>query len=241
MFIILYKVNMRKNVPSSNDPDTCIIVPVYNEASKIARVISDLSLVNAVIICVDDGSTDTSAKIIQKSNVILIQHAFNMGQGAALQTGFDFGLQNNFSYFLTFDADGQHQPDDAKNLINAIKNSNKDVIFGSRFLEKTSNTPIAKSLLLKIATKYTNLMYNSKLTDTHNGLRIFTKKALQKIRIEQCGMGHASEIIRKTVAYHLEYDEIPVYINYSQYSRKKGQKMINSINILIENSLSKWI
>ena len=87
---------------------------MYNEASVIASVVAELRQVFAQVVCVDDGSADDSAALAASAGAEVVAHPINLGQGAALQTGLTFArLQPGASYFVTFDADGQHSVADA--------------------------------------------------------------------------------------------------------------------------------
>jgi len=94
--------------------------------------------------------------------------------------------------------------------------------------------PRAKRLTLRCAATFTRLSTGIPVTDAHNGLRALSRSAAKKIRITQNRMAHASEIIAQIKVKHLRYKEYPVQIIYSEYSIAKGQKISNSINILID-------
>ena len=105
--------------------DTVVVVPVFSEAPVIASVIDELAQYFPNIYCVDDGSPDGSGEIAAKSGAHVVWHPMNFGQGAALQTGIEAGLENpEIKYFVTFDGDGQHSPLDALEIVNQISKGN---------------------------------------------------------------------------------------------------------------------
>lgn len=215
--------------------DTCIIIPVYNEAGVIEEVISGLKQHFSNILCVDDGSSDESARLVAKSGVELIVHQNNQGQGAALRTGIRQALKNpRAKYFITFDADGQHRPEDALKMLKHLKKTNRDIVLGSRFLGQAEDIPRLKRMVLKAAIVFSNVTTGLKLTDTHNGLRVFNREVASKLRLTCSGMAHASEIIYRVAENKFNYAEVPVTITYSSYSKAKGQSVLNSFNILKE-------
>ncbi|HEX6416347.1 MAG TPA: glycosyltransferase family 2 protein [Candidatus Saccharimonadales bacterium] len=220
--------------------DTAIIIPVYNEGKVIRGVISDLLKHFAHIICVNDGSKDNSADEIMAAGAMLVNHPINMGQGAALQTGIEFARElPAVKYYVTFDADGQHRIADAKQMIKLLKKGDHDIILGSRFLGETIGMKKSKEAVLKLAIQFSNITSGVKLTDTHNGLRAFNQHVAETMQITMPDMAHASEILEIISKQKYRYVEIPVVIEYSDYSRGKGQTLINAVNIGFDTLLRK--
>ena len=166
----------------------------------------------------------------------MIRHPVNLGQGAALQTGIEYALREGADVIVTFDADGQHRVADIDVLINAMAKHNVDFVFGSRVLGGAINIPSTRRLLLKAATWFTRITSGLSVTDTHNGLRAMTQRGAGAIRLRQNRMAHASEFLNQVSASRLKYIEVPVTIEYSAYSLAKGQKLGNSLSILVDLS-----
>ena len=224
------------SVSTSHDyRDSWLVVPVYNEASVISDVIAEALLTFPKIVCVDDGSSDGSADEASRAGAHVVRHPINLGQGAALQTGFDYVLRDATARFaVTFDSDGQHLVSDAVNMVERLRQEDLDVVLGSRFLDQRTKASSLKRIVLKLAVIFTNLTTGVRLSDAHNGLRAFTIEGLAQIRIRQNRMAHASEIVAQIGRARLRYAEEPVHIVYTDYSRSKGQSLWNSVNILVE-------
>lgn len=202
-----------------------ILIPAYNEAKAIGPVITELkSHGYHNILVVDDGSRDETAKIARDAGAEALLHLINRGQGGALKTGLNY-LAQEYSpeVIITFDADGQHRPEDIKILIKPIQQDDADIVLGSRFLKPTSKIPLLRRIMLRCAVLFTNIISHIKLTDTHNGLRALNRKAYSSIVITHRGMEHASDIIDEISKKKLRYTECPVTIIYSDYSKMKGQ------------------
>lgn len=238
-----FKINHESDVPKALNnrqleiaARTCCIVPIYNEATVIEDCIADLRTIFSNILVIDDGSTDDSASKAKRSGAQVIRHTLNVGQGLAISTGFKWVQgQNKFKNIVTFDGDGQHIAHDALRLVEELENSSLDIVFGSRFLGyEKSNTPAIKRIILKIVTKITNILTGIKLSDAHNGLRALTVEASKVVELTQAGMAHASQMISLTRQANLKYHEIPVNVLYTSYSRKKGQSILNSVNIVAD-------
>jgi glycosyltransferase involved in cell wall biosynthesis len=215
--------------------DTWVIIPLYNEEQVIANVIKDVLTEFPHVVCIDDGSTDGSADVAAAAGARVVRHPFNLGQGAALQTGFQFALADpSMKYLVTFDADGQHQITDAVGMVERLRAGEAEVVFGSRFLDDRTKPNFAKKMVLRAAVGYTNLTTNTRLTDAHNGLRAISRPVVEKLDITQNRMAHASELVAQIGASKASYVEHPVHILYTDYSKAKGQTLWNSINILAD-------
>jgi glycosyltransferase involved in cell wall biosynthesis len=229
-------VNERIDLPlRSTRPDTWVVVPLYNEASVITDVVQDVRAAFPQVVCVDDGSSDGSAVAARKGGAVVVQHPVNLGQGAALQTGISYALRDpEMRYVVTFDADGQHRVEDAVAMVEELRAGTADVVFGSRFLDARTKPSKAKRMLLRAAVAYTNMTTKMRLTDAHNGLRAMNRTVAERLDIRQNRMAHASEIVEQIGSAGFRYTEHPVHIIYTDYSRSKGQSMLNSVNILTE-------
>lgn len=218
-------------------PDTWVIIAAYNEERSLGAVLEGLAGRGLQLVVVDDGSTDQTADIALKHPVLLARHACNLGQGAALQTGISLALRSpEGKFIITFDADGQHSADDIPRLVEPVRAGSCDVCLGSRFTAggKALNISIQKRVLLFLALTLTRWMTGLKLTDTHNGLRAFSREAVSRLDITQDRMAHASQILSQIAANRLRYREIPVTVTYSAYSVSKGQGVLDGINVLWE-------
>lgn len=217
------------------DSTSWIVIPLYNEASVIGDVIMKLRPRFAHIVCVDDGSTDGSPEAAERAGAHVIHHPVNLGQGAALQTGIEYALaHDSCEYIVTFDADGQHRVEDAVEMLETARAHGAAIIFGSRFLDDRTNPGWLKKVVLKTAIRVTNLTTGMKLTDAHNGLRVIRRDAAEKIDLKQDRMAHATEIVLELGRTGLPWREHPVELLYTDYSKGKGQSVLNSINILVD-------
>ena len=225
---------LQRGLDDRKNSDTWVVIPLYNEASVIADVINGLLAVFPNVVCIDDGSHDGSGIAARAAGAHVVTHPINLGQGAALQTGFEYALEREAGFVVTFDADGQHRVEDAANMVTRARDENLAIVFGSRFLDKRTKPGFLKRLVLKTAVLVTNWSTRTQLTDAHNGLRVIRKDALQRIKLRQDRMAHGTEIVMQLGRTGLPYGEEPVEVLYTDYSKSKGQSLLNSINILIE-------
>jgi len=217
-----------------------VVIPAHNERKTIGKVIKDLKNHNYnKIIVIDDGSTDNTDLVASTKGAMVVGYLHNYGQGHALSKGIDLAFQlDKPDIIITFDADGQHQAKDVKNLIKVIKEG-YDVALGSRFLKK-NKIPFFKKIILKGGVLMIKLFYGADVTDAHNGLRALSAKAAKVINITENRMAHASEIMEKIMKHQLKYKEVPVTIKYTKYSKLKGQSIFNALKILWRMFVRKW-
>jgi glycosyltransferase involved in cell wall biosynthesis len=215
--------------------DVWLVIPLYNEGTVIADVVRDARRTFSQIVCVDDGSSDDSAGEAGRAGAVVVRHPVNLGQGAALQTGFEYTLgEPGMRWVVTYDADGQHQVSDVVAMLDKAVAEDLDVVFGSRFLDDRTEAGLAKRLVLRAAVRYTNWTTGTSLSDAHNGLRVISRDVVARIEITQNRMAHASELVHQIGTLDVRYGESPVHILYTDYSRAKGQSLWNAVNILAD-------
>ena len=203
---------------------TLIIIPAFNEEKNLGRVISGLFEhgYNNILV-VDDGSRDLTAEIARRGGVIVLRHAFNRGQGAALESGNEFARQNGFEIAVHFDADGQFNPEDIKGALKKITDGETEVVLGSRFLDNRSKIPFFKKYFILPLARLVNYIFTGVwLSDAHNGFRILGPRALKEIKIVQDGMAHATEIIVQIKKHDLKFKEYPVEVKYYKFGQNFG-------------------
>jgi len=214
------------------------IIPAYNEEDCIVDVIREVKKVINNIIVVDDGSTDNTYNISLNEGAIVLRHIINRGQGAALRTGNEYALSKKAEIIVHFDADGQFKADEIDDLIKYIRKGEADIVLGSRFLEKKSNIPFLKKyFILPIARLINFIILGIKLTDPQSGFRALNRKAAFKIKIENDGMAHCSEILSKSFYYKFKIKEVPITVIYNNY----GQKFSGGLRILKDMLINKLL
>jgi glycosyltransferase involved in cell wall biosynthesis len=218
-----------------------LVIPAFNEGRVIRSVIEALLTLPYSIVVVDDGSSDVTYSVLADLPVHLIRHPINFGQGAALQTGTTYALQQGAEVVVHFDADGQHPANQIEELIAPIVQGRADVALGCRFLRRTDAqlVPFQKRVLLRGGIVVSWLFTRVWLHDTHNGFRALSRQAAAKIQLRENGFAHATEILEQIRRTGLRRTEVATTINYSDYSRAKGQSSFNAINIVVELMLGK--
>lgn len=219
------------------DPAFHIVIPGFNEEPVLGEVLDELvaKYPSAVIVVVDDNSTDQTYEVAASRAVHLLRHAVNLGQGAALRTGINYALSLGAEVVVTFDADGQMNPDDIEHLVEPVASGAFDVALGTRFADrKPEGMGLIRKLVLTAAVVFTRLTARLAVSDTHNGFRALSRKAAQSIQITQNRMAHASEILEEIYRLKLSWVEVPVSIRYTAHSKRKGQSSLAAIDIVMD-------
>ena len=201
--------------------DTWVVIPAFNEAPVIGGVVAGVLTLFPQVLVVDDASIDDTAARARAAGAYTASHPVNLGQGAALQTGFEAALARGARYVVTFDADGQHDPTDAAAMVDRA----------------SARVGAAKRAILRMGALAARLRTGMALTDTHNGLRVIRADALAHVHLTHARMAHASQIVSQLAGSNLPGAEHPVSISYTDYSRAKGQPLLNSVNIVVDLAL----
>ena len=217
-----------------------VIIPCYNEARVIRKTVLEVLEKGYSVVIVDDCSKDASKKQVKGLPVYYLPHRINMGQGAALQTGIDFAKKKGAKYFVTFDADGQHDSSAIAGMIDLIQKKKSDIIFGSRFLPGSkTNVSGSRTFVLNVARYVNYLVSGILLSDAYNGLRLLDRRAADSIKLTENKMAHATQIQVLTAKHKLHYSEYANSIHYNEYTTGKGLRNWDGIKIFFEILLYK--
>ena len=159
-----------------------IVIPAYNEEKTIGSVIKGISNVaqTADIAVINDGSSDRTETVARDAGAFVINLPFNLGYGAALQSGFKYAVRHGYRYAIQMDGDGQHNPSSLISLVNEIEKNNADVVIGSRFLgDNNYNAPALRKIGMKIFSIITNFITGQKFTDPTSGYRAINSDILK--------------------------------------------------------------
>jgi dolichol-phosphate mannosyltransferase len=151
-----------------------ILVPVWNEEDKVAKVINDLKQHTMYdILVVDDGSSDQTTEVAEKTQCMVIKHAINLGVGAAIRTAIKYALQHDYDILVPVSGSGKTPAEYIPNLVNPILKENYDFVQGSRYLkaEETLDMPLHRSIGTKMYSFIFSLILNHRITDGSSGFR----------------------------------------------------------------------
>ncbi len=209
------------------------VIPALNEAGRIAKTVEGVRPFVDGVVVVDDGSSDATATT-NVGDAVVLHHAVNRGQGAALRTGTEAALRLGTDVIVHVDGDGQHDPQFIPTLVGPIRRGEADVTFGSRFLgESPEGMPLSRRALLHAARAFNAIAMGipKRVTDPQSGMRAMTRDAARKIDFKQDRMAHCSEILRLVTKSGLRWTEVPIRVRYTDESLAKGQKSSDALKI----------
>ncbi|OGN87971.1 MAG: hypothetical protein A2158_02380 [Chloroflexi bacterium RBG_13_46_14] len=204
------------------EPRAKIIIglPAYNEERAIAGVVLQAKEYADMVIVVNDGSVDNTARIARLAGAEVVEHGVNKGYGAAIQTILAEAGKRNADILVIIDADAQHNPDEIPRLIDAVM-SGSDVVVGSRKLQKDV-IPGYRRFGQSILAKFTNIAARQNLSDTESGFRAYSKKAITEMKLSQKGMAISAEIISEASHKGLKISEVPISVSYDDVTSSQN-------------------
>lgn len=225
------------NYHSLMDKTIWIIIPAYNEENIMGVVLQELLSRGFYLVIVDDGSTDKTYHIASSliennpGRGYLYHHPINRGLGATLKTGIEACLKKNAELMVTFDADGQHDPDDILSVCLPIIKGEADAVIGVR---EFNDMPPVKKISNQLMNLITWIFYGAHVKDSQSGLRAFNNKAALALDIESREYDISSEIIREIKNKNLRMEEVPIKTIYTDYALSKGTNLKVGLKILVK-------
>ncbi len=191
-------------------------MPMYNEEETIGTVVTMAQKYVDAVICVDDGSSDSSARIAESCGAIVVRHRVNRGYGGALKSLFEKAKEIGADALVILDSDGQHDARDIPKLLQPIINGSEDFVIGSRFIDGGGGTdmPAYRRLGIKVITAASNISGDMSIKDTQSGFRAFSKRALNVLRFDSEGMELSLEMLENAHEKQLRITEVPTVIRY---------------------------
>jgi glycosyltransferase involved in cell wall biosynthesis len=193
-------------------------IPAFNEEKTIASVVLKAHrYADKVVVC-DDGSTDLTGEIAEKLGAEVIRHECNLGYGAAIGSLFRRARELDADVFVTLDGDGQHNPAEIPRVVKPAVDGTADVVIGSRFVDQrfASVMPWYRRAGVQFITKLANNSAKHGVKDAQSGFRAYSRKALEKLRLTENGMGVSFEILHNAGKCGLKIVEVSASCKYGE-------------------------
>ncbi len=192
---------------------TCVIIPTYNEAKEIARLVKEVRGQNLDVLVVDDGSRDNTSGIANDSGAKVLRNENNQGKGASLIKGFNYALTLDYDAVITMDGDGQHLPLDLPYFIRLAKCSDGGIFIGNR-MQKIKNMPLVRVLTNKVMSWLISQIAKQEIPDTQCGFRLIKKEVLAKLNLKTHKYETESEVLIRGSRLGFKIESVPIKTIY---------------------------
>lgn len=193
---------------------TCVVMPTYNEAKEIGRIIKKVLAQGLEVVIIDDGSPDNTSQVAANNGAIVLKNQNNEGKGASLIKGFDYAMKNNFDTVITMDGDGQHLAEDIPLFLQAAKCSDSAIFIGNRML-KTKSMPWLRLLTNKFMSWLISEIIKQEVPDSQCGFRLIKKELLKKLKLTTSRYETESEILIDAARLGFKIESVPIKTVYS--------------------------
>jgi dolichol-phosphate mannosyltransferase len=210
--------------------DFAVVLPVYNEASTLAKVLEKvLEHRGARVVVVDDGSTDDTQKVLSKFPLeAVLKHPQNMGYGKTLIDGFQYVIERGFPFCITMDADAQHEPGYIPCFIDKV--ARYDIVSGSRYLNPLLSRempPPERLEINRIITEKLRALTGYALTDSFCGFKCYRTEGLKKLHLSETNYGFPLQVWLQAAKAGLTVNECAIPLLYFDHSRNFNNQFAN--------------
>jgi glycosyltransferase involved in cell wall biosynthesis len=210
-------MDIKKNKKQHLKNKTFIILPARNEEKYISKVIADCKKYCPNIIVIDDGSSDKTAILAQKSGAIVLSHVINLGKGASMKTGAEYAISLDATKIIFLDSDDQHEASKIPAFDSALDNF--DCAFAYRDFKKI---PFYRRVSNMIGLYMVRVMFGIPVRDVSNGFRGFRTSAYDKIKWNSANYEVETEMIVNLAVGGLTFTQIPTVVTYHEKYKGVG-------------------
>ena len=197
----------------------CVIVPGYQEAGRIGKVVAGISEHCAHVIVVDDGSSDDTGKEAREAGAVVLTHDVNKGKGVSLETGLDYALQEGFAFVITMDADGQHSPDDISGFVESYVRDGTKALVGSR-MDNTHAMPFVRRQTNRFMSWLLSRKMGQRVPDTQSGFRLYHRDVIPFVHSDSSRFAAESEVLLNLSANGVKIGAVPIQVIYGDEKSK---------------------
>lgn len=193
----------------------CVLIPAYNEAKTIGRVLGKIRAFGFEAVVIDDGSTDETSRIAADAGAIVIRHDINKGKGASLREGIRYILPRPYEAIIAMDGDGQHNPAEIHDFLKKSKEENSSFIQGNRMCNPKS-MPLVRVITNKVMSSIISGLCKQHIPDTQCGYKYIRKDALEKLKLVSSRYDIETEILLEASRAGVRIDSMPIKTIYQK-------------------------
>ena len=196
---------------------TCVIIPAYNAAKTLGRLLDRIRPLGLDVVVINDGSTDETAAVASQTGTLVINHLRNHGKGAALRTGFAYALQAGYELVVTMDSDGQHDPLEIPALLEAAAQPGSAIVVGQRAMSESS-MPFARRCTNRFMSWLVSRMAGAPMPDSQCGFRVIRREVLATIRLSSRRFDIETEMLLAAARRKWPIRFVPIRTIYERHS-----------------------
>lgn len=190
----------------------CILIPAYNAQNTLGDVLQRICPLNINTLVVDDGSLDETRKVARDHGARILEHSCNRGKGAALRTGFQHILEEDYEIVITLDADGQHDPSEIPSLLKVFQIVKPDILIGSR-ARAFGEMPFLRRFWNRLGVKAVARRCHADITDSQSGYRLIRTEILRGIDLSTSGYEAELELLIKACKKGYGVLSVPINVH----------------------------
>jgi glycosyltransferase involved in cell wall biosynthesis len=217
---------------SSSVSRTLVAIPTYNEEASVADVVSRVrsSLPEFDLLVVNDGSQDRTEAILRDNGVATTTHLCNLGYGRAIQTAIKYAIRQGYDTLITLDADGQHHPEQIREMLAVCLREEWDCMVGSRYVKTQAygGAPLGRRVGMQFFSLLTKLAIGRRIYDTTSGLKVMRRSVFAPL-IEWHFVDFHAEAIVYLARIGFRVGEFPITIA----ERRHGESMYSAVSHIV--------
>ena len=199
------------------------IVPARNEEGAVGAVVGEIKAFDPGldVVVIDDGSTDATAAVAAAAGAFVVRLPFNLGIGAAVQTGFMFALDRGYELAVRLDGDGQHDPQELPKLLEVLDRGEADIVTGSRFVEGNGayRPPLARRIGITWFARLVSALTRQRVTDTTSGFQALNRTGIALFARDYPADYPEVEATLLVLRHRLRLAEVPVQMRDREHGR----------------------
>jgi glycosyltransferase involved in cell wall biosynthesis len=211
----------------------CALVPAFNEASQIAKVVRGAIQHVDEVVVIDDGSDDGTAEAARAAGATCLRLPANRGKASALRTGIEFAASRGFTHVLTLDGDGQHRPEDIPVLVQTAVRTGADMVIGTRIFER-HNMPRARFYSNTFGSRLASALVGREIRDSQSGFRLIRLDKLVSLELRSRFYEFEMEVLIKMARGGCSIEQAPIPAIYEDgRARSKMKPVRDTVRICI--------
>lgn len=210
-----------------------VAIPAYNEEATIGSVVLAARQYSDAVLVVDDGSSDRTVDLARQAGATVIEQPTNMGKGNAIQRAFEFAQEQDTEQLAILDGDWQHDPAEMSELLDALTNTDADIVIGSRYMDgDTGDTPLYRRFGQRVLDSLTYLSSGTQVSDSQSGYRVFNRDAIEQLDINTDGFGVETEMLRTANEHGLTVAEAPISVRYDVPDANTSNSLFHGLHVV---------